>query len=146
MSLACEVTPTVLQGAQVALFLCGIEVPVEKMDLKKTAKKTEVTSTSSYFAGQLWEEFAPGSSGGSFNWDSKWRVNQQVTPPSVRQGAIYPVAVYVRRPLANGATDPGSAFSFNLFVESNDLTLDPKTGVIDWKVNGSATGPIVDPT
>ena len=33
MSLACEVTPTVLQGSQVALFICGIEVPIEKVEV-----------------------------------------------------------------------------------------------------------------
>jgi hypothetical protein len=145
MSLACEVTPTVLQGAQVALFICGIEVPVEKVDMKKHAKKTETTSSVSFFNGQLWEEYAPGPSGGSVSWDSKWRIGQQVTPPSVRPGAIYPLAVYVRRPGAQGAGDPGSAYSFNVFIDDNSLTLDPKAGTIEWKVSGTATGPILDP-
>jgi hypothetical protein len=145
MSLACEVTPTVLQGATVALFLCGIEVPIEKAELKKHAKKTETTSSVSFYNGQLWEEYAPGPSGGSLSWDSKWRVGQQIIPPSVRPGAIYPVAAYVRRPFANGPGDPGVAYAMNLFIDDNSITLDPKAGVIEWKCSGTATGPIIDP-
>lgn len=145
MSLACEVSPTVLNGAQTALFVCGIEVPIEKMDLKRTAKKTEITSSVSYYAGTLWEEYCPGPSGGSLNWDSKWRINQTITPPAIRPGAVYPVAVYIRRPLTNGPADPGSAYTMNVFIESNDLTLDPKSGVIDWKCSGTCSGPIIDP-
>jgi hypothetical protein len=146
MSLACEVTPTVLQGANIALFLCGIEVPVEKVELKKHAKKTETTSSVSFYNGQLWDEFAPGTSGGTVSWDSKWRINQQITPPSIRPGAIYPVAVYIRRPLTLGPTDPGSAYSLNLFIDDSSLSLDPKSGVIEWRCAGTGSGPIIDPT
>jgi hypothetical protein len=145
MSLACEINSTVIPSAAVAMFICGIEIPVEKVELKKHAKKTETTCSVSFYNGQLWEEYAPGPSGGTVNWDSKWRVGQAVTPPSVRPGGIYPIAVYVRRPFFNGPTDPGSAFSMNLFVDDNSLTLDPKAGVIDWKCSGTATGPILDP-
>jgi hypothetical protein len=38
----CEVSPVVLQGAAVALQICGVEVPVDKIDMKRMAKKTEV--------------------------------------------------------------------------------------------------------
>jgi hypothetical protein len=69
-----------------------------------------------------------------------------VLPPDVITGKIYPVSLYVRRPATNSVTDPGSAFTFNLFVENVSLSFDPKTGVIDWKVSGAATGPIIDPT
>jgi hypothetical protein len=146
MALACEVSPAVISSASIAVFVCGFEVPVEKADLKQMAKKTEVTSTASLYQGVIWEEFAPGASGGTFDFDSKWRPSGSVLPPSLRTGAIYPVSLYVRRPLTNGATDAGSAFSFNFFVENVSLTFDPKSGVIDWKVSGAATGPIIQPT
>lgn len=142
----CEVTPTTLQGSQVALYICGIEVPIDKADLKRMAKKTEITSSVSYYNGVIWEEYSPGPSGGSLNWDSKWRVNQTITPPDVRPGAIYPVAAYVRRPGTTGPSDPGSAYTMNLFVESNDVTFDPRAGVIEWKCSGTATGPIINPS
>jgi hypothetical protein len=146
MSVSCEVPPTVLSGSDVALFVCGLEVPIEKCEVKKHAKKTETTSSVSVWGGQLWDEFAPGASGGTVSWDSKWHVSQQIVPPAIRQGAIYPIAPYVRRPFTNGASDPGSAFSMNLLIEDNTITLDPKSGVIDWKAGGTVTGPIVDPT
>lgn len=146
MTLACEVAPVTISGAAVALFICGLEVPVEKIDFKRMAKKTEVTSSVSYYQGQIWDEFSPGAAGATLNWDSKWRVGQTVAPTSVRPGAIYPVSAYVRRPGANGASDPGSAYSMNLFVEDSSLTLDPKAGVVDWKCSGTATGPVIDPT
>lgn len=146
MALACEQAPVTLQGSAVGVYICGLEIPIEKADLKRMAKKTEVTASTSFFGGQIWDEFAPGSSGGSLNWDSKWRVGQLVSPPSVRPGAIYPVLAYVRRPLTNGPSDVGSAYSMNLFIDDSSITLDPKAGVIEWKCSGTATGPVIDPT
>lgn len=146
MTLACEVSPSVLGSATIAVYICGFELPVEKADLKKTTKKTEVTSTASLYGGVIWEEFAPGASGGMFDLDTKWRASGTILPPSLRNGAIYPVALYVRRPQTAGVTDPGSAYSFNFFVENQSLAFDPKTGVIDWKVSGPVTGPLAEPT
>ena len=40
----CEVSPVVLQGANIAMQLCGTDLPVDKIDIKRHAKKTEVTS------------------------------------------------------------------------------------------------------
>ncbi len=146
MSMNCEISPAVIPGSLVGLFLCGIEVPIEKADLKKHAKKTEITSSASLYGGVLWEEYAPGPSGGSLSWEAKLRVGQVVNPTSIRQGGIYPIALYERRPFTNGPSDPGSAFTFNLYIDDSSLTFDPKTGVIDWKVSGTVTGPIVDAT
>lgn len=146
MSSSCEVPPTVLTGASTALFVCGIEVPMTKIEVKKHAKKTETTSSLSVYEGQVWEEYGPGPSGATLSWESQWRVTQQIVPPAIRQGAIYPVAGYVRRPLWSGPNDAGSAYVMNLFIDDNTITLDPKAGVVDWKVSGTATGPILDPT
>lgn len=146
MSLACEVAPTVLEGSKAALFICGIECHTEKFDLKRNAKKTDITGSTSYYNGYLWDEFTGGSRGGGLSWSSKWKANQQITPPQIREGAIYPVAVYVRRPQANGASDPGSAFTMNLFIDSNDLSFDMSQGIINWSCSGTATGPIIPPS
>lgn len=146
MSLPGEVAPPTVPSATIAVFLSGFEVPVIKADLKKTVKKTEVTSTASLYAGVIWEEYAPGCKGGTFDFDAQWRASGTVLPPAVREGAIYPVALYVRRPLTNGPTDPGSAYTFNFLVESSSLSFDPKSGVIDWKCNGACTGPIIEPS
>lgn len=140
----CNVSPVVLQGASVGLYLCDIEVPVDKIDLKRHAKKTEVTSTASYSGGRIWEEFAPGASGGSLSWDGHWRVSQAVRPPDVKPGYIYPAKAYVRKPATNSANDPGSYYSFNVFVDDNSLTLDPKGGIITWKVSTTITGPMTE--
>lgn len=145
MPLSCEASPTVLNGSAAALFICGFEVPIEKVELKRSAKKTEITSSASYFNGVLWEEYSPGASGGSLSFDSKWRIQMAVSPPSIRAGAIYPVALYTRRPLTLGPGDQGSAFALNLFIDDNSITVDPRQGVIDWKVSGTVTGPIIDP-
>ncbi len=147
MSLAtCEVSPVVLQGANIALQLCGIDVPVDKVDIKRHAKKTEVTSTASYQGGIIWDEFAPGTSGGTVSWDGHWRVSQAIVPPDVIPGKIYPCRAFVRKSGTNGTNDPGSYYGFNVFIDDNSLTLDPKSGVITWKVSGTATGPISNPT
>src|SRR3954463_3233882 len=118
MTLACEVAPSTLIGANVAFFVCGTEVPIEKADFKMSAKKTEVTSTASVVNGVVWEEFSPGSSGGSVSWDCSWRVGQVVAPPTVRPGAIYPVQAYPIR--------TGSPYACNVFIDSSDITLDPR--------------------
>lgn len=146
MTLACEVSPPVIGSATIAVFICGFEIPVEKADLKKMAKKTDVTSTASLYGGVIWEEYAPGASGGTFDFDTKWRAAGTILPPTLRCGAIYPVALYVRRPGTQSSTDAGSAYTFNWFLENQTLGFDPKTGVIDWKCSGPATGPIIEPT
>lgn len=147
MSLAtCEVAPQTVNAATIAVFLCGFEIPVVKADLKKMTKKTEITTTASLYGGVIWEEFSPGASGGTFDFDSQWRASGDVLPPSVRTGAIYPVSLYVRRPGTASAGDAGSAFTFNFFVENASMSFDPKSGVIDWKVSGAATGPIIEPS
>lgn len=146
MALDCAVSPVVLQGANIALKICDQEVPVDKVDIKKHSKKTEVTSTASYNGGIIWEEFAPGTSGGSMSWDGHWRVSQAVTPPDVRTGKIYAVKAFIRKAATNSASDPGSYYSMNVFIDDSSLTLDPKSGVITWKVSATVTGPITEPT
>lgn len=146
MSLACEIPANILEGGKAALFICAIECPVEKMDLKFQSKKTDVTSTASYYNGVIWDEFQQGATGASVSWDTRWRVNQQITPPQIRTGAIYPIAVYVRRPQATGPSDPGAAYTMNLFIDSSDLSFDLKNGTIDWKVSGSSSGPVTNPS
>ena len=142
---SCQVAPVVLQGADIDLQLCGISVPVDKVDIKRHAKKTEITSTASYTNGVVWDEFAPGSSGGTVSWDGHWRVSQTIQPPHVIPGKVYPCKAYARRALSQGPGDPGIFYQFNIFVDDCSLTLDPKSGVITWKVSGTATGPIIDP-
>jgi hypothetical protein len=142
---ACEVAPVVLQGANIDLKLCGLSVPVDKIDIKRHAKKTEITSTASYQNGVVWDEFSPGSSGGTISWDGHWRVSQIVQPPYVIPGKIYPFRAYVSRAGSSSPNDPGIYYSGNVFIDDNSLTLDPKSGVITWKVSGTCTGPITDP-
>lgn len=142
MALDCAVSPVVLQGANIALHICSQEVPVDKVDIKRHTKKTEVTSTASYNGGIIWEEFAPGTTGGAVSWDGHWRVSQAVTPPDVQTGKIYAAKAFVRKPGTNSASDQGSYYSMNVFIDDSSLTLDPKSGVITWKVSATATGPI----
>jgi hypothetical protein len=142
----CEVSPVVLQGANVGLQICGTDVPVDKIDLKIHTKKTEVTSTASNSGGTIWEEYAPGSSGGTVSWDGHWRVSQIVRPPDLITGKIYPAKAFARKAGTNGATDPGLFYSFNIFVDDSSLTLDPKSGVITWKVSTTVTGAITYPS
>lgn len=145
----CEVTPVTLSGAQTALKMgCPgqmVEVPFSSMNLKKAAKKDEVTGSTSVTGGKVWDEYASGSSGGSFDFSSQWRPTALVQPPMIRQGATYRVEAYVRRPGWNNAADLGSAYVFNAIIDSNDLTFDPKRGFLDWKVSGTATGEMTDP-
>jgi hypothetical protein len=141
----CVVAPTVLQGANIAMQLCGTEIPVDKIDIKRHAKKTEVTSTASFQGGKIWDEFAPGSSGGTCSFDGHWRVSQTIQPPHIIPGNIYPAKAYVRKAGTNGATDTGLFYSMNLYIDDMSLTLDPKSGVITYKVSATATGPITDP-
>jgi hypothetical protein len=141
----CEVSPVVLQGANIDLQICGTSVPVDKIDIKRHAKKTEVTSTASFQGGAIWDEFAPGTSGGSVSWDGHWRVSQTVQPPHVIPGKIYPCKAFARKAGTNGVTDPGLFYQMNVFIDDCSLTFDPKSGVITWKVSATATGPIADP-
>jgi hypothetical protein len=143
MTMNCEIAP--VQGFSVAVTLCGIEVPCVKIDLKLMTKKVDITSTASYVNNILWEEFTPGASGATLSFDSVWRIGQVVTPPSVRVGAIYPAQVFVRRAATNGPSDPGSFYSFNVFVDDSALTLDPLQGKIDWKFSGTVTGAVTYP-
>lgn len=144
-----EQAPVALTGAAVALFISGTEMPMSKTEVTKSAKNTEVTgSTSGAVVGgvfQIWSEFAPGPSGGQFRSEGHWRVTSPITPPMLRQGAIYPVLAYVRRPGFNNAIDPGSAYSLSIIVDENSVTLDPNTGDIAWRLTAKATGPIQDP-
>lgn len=139
------VSPSVLTGAQVALFITDIEVPMSKGEIKRNAVKTDVTGSTSVSSGVVWNEFGQGPSGGTFNWEGHWRVGQVVAPPDVIQGQTYAIKGYVRRPGWNGVADAGSYWGGNLFIEDNSMTLDPKLGSIDWRVSGTFNGPITPP-
>jgi hypothetical protein len=142
MVILTPVQPVVYESNTVALEICGIAVPIEKAELKLHCKKTEITSTSSYSYGFLWDEFAPGNIGGSLNWDSHWRISQAVTPPMVLPGFIFPIRAFIRRPLTNGVTDRGAFFAFRLIIDDSTITLDPKNGGITWRCSGTITGPV----
>jgi hypothetical protein len=146
----CELAPVVLTGANVALKVgCPgqmLEVPITNLSVKKTVNKTEVTASTSYFNGAIWQEYAPGSLGGGIDGTSQWRISAAVQPPAMRVGAIYRFEAYVRRPGVLGPGDLGSAYFLNGLVDSSDLTLDPKVGNLEWKFAATATGPIIDPT
>jgi hypothetical protein len=122
---------------------------MSKTEIKKTAKTTDVTgSTSGAVVDgvlQIWQEFSPGPSGGTLAAEGWWRVGQPITPPLLRQGAIYAMLAYIRRPGFSGPADPGSAYTFNAIVNDNTVTLDPNSGAIAWKLSATMTGPILDP-
>ncbi len=144
----CEVSPVILQGANIALQMCDIDIPVVKIDLKLHAKKTDITSTASYQAStqQVFEEYASGALGGNVSWDCQWRVSQVVKPPDLIPGRIYPCKAFARRAGTASPEDPGIFWSFNAIIEDSSLSLDPRTGVITWKVTASCTGIITMPT
>ena len=48
-------------------------------------------------------------------------------------------------PILAGATDPGLFYSMNLYIDDLSITLDPKSGVVTFKVSSTATGPITEP-
>lgn len=141
-TLACEIAPITLLGGNSALFVCGLEVPFEKAELKLTTKKTDITSTASYSNGIIYEEHSPGATSGELSWDTKWRASTSVAPPNLRQGAIYPVQLYVVRAGAVGPGNAGTFYAMNVFIDSNALTFDPKNGTIEWKISATVTGPV----
>ncbi|SRR5579871_5833371 len=149
MAAPVEQSSVTLTGASVALFVNSTEMPMSKVEIKKMAKKTEVTGSTSgaVVAGvnQIWQEYSPGPSGGSLSAEGHWRVGQPITPPQLRQGALYAISAYVRRPGWLNAADPGSAYVGTIFVEDNSVVLDPNSGAVDWRLAASFSGPILDP-
>lgn len=136
-----EQSPVTLHGSDVAFKICSQFVPAEKIELKFSCKKTEITSTADYSGGRMWENFAPGNSGGTLTWDGHWRISSAVIPPDIKPGAIYPIEAYVRRPGVLSDNDPGAFWSGYLFIDDQTVILDPKTGVITWKGAGTFCGP-----
>lgn len=131
MALDCVQSGKAVSSANLKLTICGLEFPVEKVDIKLSAKKTDITSTASVVNGIVWDEYAPGSSGGAISWDTKWRIGQQVSPKDVRAGGIYAVVITAT-----------ASWTASTFVDSNDISIDVRSGVIEWKVAATATGPI----
>src|SRR5579871_2343065 len=129
-----EVTLTTLSGANVAGSLGGplsggnpgIEFPVEKIELKEMAEKTETTGSTDYQSTQnqdgsvkqvIWKAFGEGNSGWSGTIEANWRANSGIIPPTLRKGATYAAWFYVRRPGVNGPTDAGSFYQGNIFID-----------------------------
>jgi hypothetical protein len=146
--------PLVFTGIQVALFLgpsnAQQEVPIIKGEFKIAAKKTESTGSTSIGPSptttKIWEEYGQGPSGWGFNWNGCWRIGQVLTPLSIVQGETYGMTAYARRPGWNGPADPGVGYTGALYIEDNSITLDPRSGIIEWKVTGSGQGTLTFPT
>ncbi len=142
MSILTATAPVTMPSSGVGVEVCGVMIPVEKADFKLHCKKTEMTSTTSYHLGFLWDEFSPGNLGGSLGFESHWRITAVVTPPMLLPGYILPFRAFIRRPGTYGVRDRGVYYAFRAIVEDSSLTLDPRTGVINWKVSTTITGPV----
>lgn len=153
--------PVTLTGAGVALFIAGgagfppavgqaVEMPMTKTTIKRAAKKTEVTGSTSTSnadgATQTWQEFSPGPSGGTLEAEGHWRIGQAIMPTQLRQGAIYYAWAYVWRPGWFSGGDPGGAYQGYILIDDNTTTLDPNSGSVDWRLMATFTGPIVPPS
>jgi hypothetical protein len=77
---------------------------------------------------------------------TRFNFTPTTPPPDLITGKIYPAKAFARKAGTNGATDPGLFYSFNIFVDDSSLTLDPKSGVITWKVSTTVTGAITYPS
>jgi hypothetical protein len=57
-------------------------------------------------------------------------------------GMVLPMRVYVRKARTNAPRDKGAFFAARFIIDDSELTLDPKAGVISWKVSATMTGPV----
>ncbi len=155
-------SPVAVTGAASGLFVydtAGLqhrEIPMTKTEIKRNAKIGDVTgstdvvnrdggATNTGGQNRVADAFVGGSIGASVSVSAFWRTGQAKAPCEFFEGDTYYFNIYIRRAGWRSAADTGLYHTTLLIIEDISMSLDPKSGAIEWNMSTRANGYIGKP-